>query len=290
MINTSLQEMQKTYLNVKTGSPDSVQKPNSAMEENMKRHMGILIVLALCAIPGQAIAIGVEAAVGGWYQTPEVSVAYKPLASAVNEIDIDDEANYDEETGVLARIKVDMPLLLPNIYVMATPMEFEGRGRKSQDFKFGDDIFTANVDFDSRVVLDHYDVALFWGVPLLETATFDKLNAEFGINVRIINLEAEVVQPATGLSERTDETLGVPMLYLGAQLFPIEKFGIEVEGRGIAYSDNHFYDLIGRLKLKMLGPVFVAGGWRYEDVKIDEDDVKAELTFSGPFLEAGFSF
>ena len=36
--------------------------------------------------------------------------------------------------------------------------------------------------------------------------------------------------------------------------------------------------------------LFIAGGWRYEDIAIDEKDIKAEVKFSGPFLEAGVDF
>jgi hypothetical protein len=38
---------------------------------------------------------------------------------------------------VTARLKVDMPLILPNIYLMATPTKFDGKGSKSVDFNFG---------------------------------------------------------------------------------------------------------------------------------------------------------
>jgi hypothetical protein len=80
------------------------------------------------------------------------------------------------------------------------------------------------------------------------------------------------------------------MIYLGAQLKPVKYLSLEAEARGIAYSSNHYYDLIGRLKVQPIGPVFIAGGYRYEDVKIDQSDVKAKITFQGPFLELGIVF
>jgi hypothetical protein len=80
------------------------------------------------------------------------------------------------------------------------------------------------------------------------------------------------------------------MLYAGLQFRPIKFIGVEVEGRGIAYRSNHYYDLIGRLKIMPFKPVFVSGGYRYEEVKIDVSDVDATLKFKGPFVEVGIEF
>jgi hypothetical protein len=80
------------------------------------------------------------------------------------------------------------------------------------------------------------------------------------------------------------------MVYAAIQFRPFKFIGIEGEVRGIAYSSNHYYDLIGRLKIKPFWPIFIAGGYRYEDFKIDEWDVRATLKFQGPFLEAGIEF
>jgi hypothetical protein len=80
------------------------------------------------------------------------------------------------------------------------------------------------------------------------------------------------------------------MAYVGAQLKPVKNFAIEAEIRGIALSGNHFYDLIGRAKYSVFGPAFIAAGYRHEEVKIDSKDVKANLKFSGPFIEAGVEF
>jgi hypothetical protein len=77
---------------------------------------------------------------------------------------------------------------------MATPIEFEGTGRKDLNFKFGDVNLDGSADFFSKTTLDQFDIALDYGIPLLETATLDKLNIDLGVNVRIIDFETEVTQ------------------------------------------------------------------------------------------------
>lgn len=255
----------------------------------MKKNLIYLMVVLSLFVPAVAGAIGIEASIGAWNQDPEGYVSYKPLTST-DRLDIDQNLNYDKETKVFGRLKIDMPLVIPNIYLMATPSRFDGRGQKDVSFKFGDKTFNANVPFDSEVQLDHYDIALYYGIPGLKTLTLGILNIELGLNARIIDFYAKVDQPSTGLSASKSATIPVPMVYAGIQVKPIDLLKIEGELRGIAYSSNHYYDIIGRLKVSPFGPLFIAGGYRYEDVKIDYSDIESEFKLKGPFLEAGIEF
>lgn len=247
------------------------------------------ILVPLLFLPAMAGAVGIDVAVGGWAQSPEGYVSYKPLAIA-DHLDLEQDARYDDENRLAARVRIDMPAIIPNIYLMATPMEFEGNGAKSANFNFGDQEFKASVPFYSKVKLDHYDVGLFYGLPLLKGATLNTLNLDLGIDARLIDFEARVDQPTKGLAESTSETFVLPMVFAAVQITPVKALAIEAEGRGISYSGNHYYDFIGRLRFNIAGPLFIAGGYRYEDLSIDEKDIRAEVKIKGPFAEAGFSF
>jgi outer membrane protein len=248
----------------------------------------LVALLAMTLAPVTASAIGIEAAIGGWRQSPSGDIGYNPLTEA-DRLDLERDARYDDETRLFGRVKIDLPML-PNIYLMATPVEFEGVGQRASSFRFGGQDFDANVPFSSKVVLDQYDIALYYGIPLLETATLNTLNIELGINLRIIDASVEATQEASGLSDSRSAVLPVPMIYLGVQLKPLDWLALEAEARGMAYSDNRYLDLIGRLKVSPVGPVFVAAGWRHQDVKIDSRDIEADMKIKGPFAEAGFVF
>ncbi len=253
-----------------------------------KNLLAMTICLFIFAAAQPASAIGLEFAVGGWAQGPSGSLGYKALAE--NDIlDVEQDLKYDDETRVSARLAIDMPLFLPNIYLMATPMEFSATGEKADGFKFGDITFDPG-SFYSETILDNIDIALYYGFPFLETATFDKLNLDFGLNVRIYDYEINIRQDSSGLNESDSGTFPVPMIFLAAQFRPIERLSFEAEGRGISYNGNDIYSLIGRVKVKIVGPLFAAGGYRYEKTKLDEEDVVADIEVSGLFLEAGFSF
>lgn len=250
-------------------------------------------VLVLALTPGAATAAGIELAVGIWNQTPKGDISYKPI-SGLDTLSIKDNLKYSDENRVFGRIKIDTPLLFPNIYLMATPMEFSETGSKNTLFQFGNTTFDANVPFTSELRLDHYDVGLSYGVPGLKTATVGILNIDLGIDARIIDFKARITgrNTATGLlvTESKAVVIPLPMLYVGFQVKPVKWIAAEGEARGITYGGNHYYDLIGRVKLKPFGPVFAAAGYRYEKVDIDRDDVKAKASFGGPFGEIGIEF
>ena len=245
-----------------------------------------LFVLSLLMVPYSAFAMGLEVGVGYWRQTPSGTLGYQEVVPT-DSLDLKSDLNYGSKSRPFARVKADLPLFLPNIYFIATPMEFAGSGNKS--FTFGGTPITGA--FDSKLKLDQYDLALYYSLPFLNTATLGILNVELGLNAKFIDFEAtatDISTPANSVSKKL--SLPVPMVYAGIQVKPIKTISVEAEGRGIAYGANHFYDFIGRLKVKPIGPLFIAGGYRYESIKIDQSDVKADIKFAGPFVEAGVQF
>jgi len=250
-----------------------------------------LFFISILIAPVTSHAIGFEAAIGGWNQSPQGDLSYE-LVTGDDSIDLENDLKYDDIFGVTARVKVDMPLILPNVYIMSTPTKFDGKVSKSVDFNFGGINFKQDVEFDSEVTLNNYDVALYYGIPFLKTASLGKVNVDVGINVRIYDFQAKISQTILGITLEESEsfTFPVPMLFLAAQVKPIDMFAVEAEARVISYDENQVYSLIGRLKVKVFGPLFAAGGYRYDKIKFDSEDVEADITLSGPFVEAGFEF
>jgi outer membrane protein len=250
-----------------------------------------LSILAMLVIPYRAFAfIGVDAGVGYWRQVPSGTMQYKPVAGTTGDIDLKDDLYFDAKNKPFVRIKAELPLILPNIYLMATPMTFEGSGQLARTISFGDTQFNVNAQIESKIKLDHYDLAFFYPIPLLNTATAGVLNIELGLNARKFDFEGTITQPSASLTSSKSLSLYVPMVYGGIQVKPVDAVSIEAEIRGIAYGGNHYYDYLGRLKFNPIPLVYIAGGYRAETLKIDENDVKADIKFGGPFFEVGLSF
>jgi outer membrane protein len=248
----------------------------------MKIVKAITVVFILLALPGLSYGIGFEVAAGGWYQDPSGTLAFGPIPPN-DFLDLEDDLGYDEEMNFLGRVKLDIPFI-PTIYAVATPMKFDGD--VSSSFTFGGQSFTAGAS--SEMKLNQYDIALYYGLPFLETATMGVFNIDLGLDVKIIDFSVEVEQGA--IREEENFTLPVPLVYIGMQLKPLDYLAFEAEGRGIAFEGDHYYDLIGRVKVKPFGPFFIAGGYRYQDLDFDEDGVIVDEEIGGPFVEAGLEF
>jgi outer membrane protein len=251
-------------------------------------------LLSLALTPAAASAAGIELAVGIWNQTPNGEVSYQPITGQ-DTLSIKDNLKYNDQNRVFGRAKIDTPLLLPNIYLMATPMGFSENGIKGTTFQFGNVSIAANAPFTSELKLDHYDVGLYYGVPALKTATAGTLNVDLGLGARVIDFKAQVSgrDSVSGLNVSVSKAMVIPlpMLYLGFQLKPVTWLSAEGEARGVVYdANNNYYDLIGRVKIKPFGPLFAAAGYRYEKVNIDRDGVKAKADIGGPFGEVGIEF
>jgi outer membrane protein len=254
------------------------------------------IVLLFClvfflSIPTTSFAWGLEIAGGAWYQKPSGNMSFDN-SNPENDLDLEDDLNYDDKWKAFGRLIIDMPLFFPNIYLMYTPMKWDEAGSKNVNFNFGGKDFQANVDFNSELKLNHFDVGFFWGLPFINTATADVLNIDLGLNVRIMDVKAEIEQKDLDLKESESYLLPLPMLYTGIQIKPLKYIALEFEGRGIGWSSDYYVSLTGRLKVKpsFLGPVFVAGGYRYDNLKIDYQDIDIDTEFYGPFAEAGLEF
>jgi outer membrane protein len=255
----------------------------------MKKIFILSGLIFLLFIPTTALAWGVEIAGGSWYQSPSGNLSFDKTTHA-DDLDLEDDLNYDDKWQPSGRLKIDMPSLIPNIYIMATPMKWDESGNKDVSFKFGGETFQADVDFDSKLKMNHLDVALFYGLPFIKTATAGVLNIDLGLNFRLLDVKAEIKQKDLGLKESESYFLPLPMVYGAMQIVPVDWLGLEFEGRGVAYSSNYYVSLIGRLKVKPFGPFFVAGGYRYDTVKIDYQDIDIDTEFEGPFAEAGLDF
>jgi outer membrane protein len=247
-----------------------------------KIRLVLAIMTLILILPAASWAVGLEVAVGIWKQGPSGTLAFEG-----DELDLGADFGIDSnESRMMVRAKLDMPGLIPNVYLMGTKMNFNGESTEKYTFGGYDYEFITKTTLE----LDHYDIALYYAAPFVDTVSGGTLNIELGLNVRLIEIFIEASEALTGHVESESITAAIPMLYGGIQIRPTDAFGIEFEGRGISISGNDYFDAIARVKIKPTSLMFMAAGYRYEKISIDEGDTVIDLTFEGPFLEAGIEF
>lgn len=252
----------------------------------MKKSLYVVVIAVLLLLPQNSFSlplIDLEVAVGGWLNSPSGDAGYRG-----DSLDIENDLGFEDETDLQARLRLELPFFFPNVNFMTTNLEYDATHQTTKGFDFGDTDFLANKDFYSKVVLDHNDLAVSFSLPLLKLASFGTLAADLGLNLRLVDIEATIEQD--GLKESKDLTLPIPMGFAYLRLEPIEGIAFETEYRGLVLGDNSMTSLIGRARYNFFGPAFMAGGYRLEKIDIDEEGIRIETDFKGPFFEVGFKF
>ncbi len=259
----------------------------------------LLVMVTFLALPVVSRAM-MEMAVGAWDQNFAGDLSYNPnnriIPGADGEVDVEDDLDVDPDTRGYGWLKLELIDILPNIYLGFTPMDFEGKATRDRPLIFGDAVFDANTTLRTQIDLNHLDVGLYYSIPFLQLASLKKLNVDLGLNLRTADLDAEIIGTETvnGVEVRTKEsesyTLPIPMLFAAVQIIPVEDLSLEFEARGVSLQGNHLFSALGKVKYKWAGPLFVAGGYRYDDIYLDEDDIELDSTISGVFIETGVDF
>jgi outer membrane protein len=243
------------------------------------------VFLIVMLLPGAGWAFGVEGAVGAWSQSSSGGIN-----NGGPEIGIDNEMKLDDNIRFFGRLKIDTAPFVPDVYLMVTQTSTDGYGSKSGGFRFGDVNFTG-ASFSTSLDVYEYDAALFYPVPFIKTATAGVLNVEGGINLKTLDVTLKLHQ--NGIDKTESGAVPIPMLYLGVQIKPLkpfDRFSLEAEFRGLSFTDSSFYDIIGRLRVDIYGPAFIAAGYRYEDMSVNKGYLSIDRRVGGPFVEMGLKF
>lgn len=226
----------------------------------------------------------------------EISVGYmqqKPngwLQYDGDTVDLKKDLGFDDENKGFVKAKLELPIpLIPNIYLQYIPMDF--KGDRNTTFRFDGKTFTGNVH--SEVTLDHYDIGLYYNVPMISAMTSNVFDAEVGLIVRVIDFEAKVSDGTN--SSKTDFTAPIPMLYAGLTINPFNFLSIVGEAKGITYNDNYYYDFSGELRFKFINAVvfkpFISLGYKIERLRIDDiDNTYGDIRIEQPYVSFGINF
>ena len=150
-------------------------------------------------------------------------------------------------------------------------------------------LLSSGIDGNSQFTLNEFDLALYYGIPLVRTVTADMLNIDLGLNVRALDFDGTVTDEFFGEASKSF-VIPIPMIFGALQFQPSHSLALEAEGRGMSLGPNKAFSVIGRIRWNVLDHVYAAGGYRYDKFDIDYQGVFIDADISGPFFEAGLSF
>ncbi|WP_457639770.1 TIGR04219 family outer membrane beta-barrel protein [Persephonella sp.] len=256
----------------------------------MRKTAGVLFSALILSVPAFAVP-GVDGEISAGYIKQDIDgwIKYKGDSA-----DVDKDLNIGKENSFFVRAKLEHPIpILPNIKLQYTRMRFSGDGTVKRTFTFGNITVNVNERVQTKLDLDHYDFVMFYNLPFINVLPM--VDAELGLNVRVIDFYAKVRRVSTGEEDSTSFVAPIPMLHGSLELSPISFISFLVEGNGIAYQGSHYYDFSGEVRVKplqtLMVDVFIGIGYKYEKLKIDDiSDTSADVKVKQPYIQAGLLF
>ncbi|HHM05317.1 MAG TPA: TIGR04219 family outer membrane beta-barrel protein [Gammaproteobacteria bacterium] len=243
----------------------------------MKRFAMVLVAGMFGVPPVYALGpVDVDVQLSGWRQNLSGEVRYRG-----EDIDVGDELGMDNNTAVMARARLHVTGF-GNLYASYAPLEHSGSRILSSSFTFGDETFTAATPVSSSLDADMYDLG--WTFTALNLAVSE---LELGLQAKLI--DGTVRLAGGGAEQEATFTAPVPMARALLRI-NIPFVTAEVDGAGMVYDGNHFYDVTAQLKVSPLPLVYFAGGYRALDLELEDGDKRAAVKESGPFLGIGIDF
>lgn len=201
------------------------------------------------------------------------------------EVDIQDDLNFSDSED----ITLEAALQLGNFRLSAgyLPLKTDGFGT-GLNFSFNGENFVGDVasSIDAKI----YDLGLtYYLINMNDIPSRFQLGLEAA--VKIVDAEISVtgatVSPfAVNVTEKVSGTVPIPTL--GGRLRVALGDFIGVVGRAgyMTYSGNSILDAEAQVEFSPLPLVGIYGGYRYFDLKVDENDAFLDATFQGPFVGA----
>lgn len=251
----------------------------------------ITATTCLLALPSVASADTVGLFVGAGSFKPEFTGSFQnsDTNTTIGEIDLEDDLGLDEDTASYFYIAIEHPIpVLPNIRLARTDMEQKGTSTLTRSIVFDGKTYSANTAVESIVDLSHTDLTLYY--ELLD----NWVNLDLGLTVRQFDGKLQISGDIAGTTETASEDLDFPMplLYAKAQFdLPLTGLYVAAEGNFIGYGGNSFLDATGKIGYETSLGFGVEAGLRSITLEIDdEDDVEADMEFSGMYLAAHYHF
>lgn len=209
------------------------------------------------------------------------------VAGTVNgvgqQVDVERDLNLDDSENVTA----EAALLLGNSRLSFSylPVEFSGTGSLTVNGTFNGQAFSVNDTVRSKVSIDLYDFGYtYYFINLDDLPSRFQLGLELA--VKVADAEVAFNDMTAGFVETESATVPIPTVGARARIALADYIGLAGRVGYVEYNDNHFLDAEAQIEFSPLPTVGIYGGYRYFDLKIDEDDLFVETDFSGPFLGA----
>jgi len=255
----------------------------------MRRIAVLFALFFLAAAASRASAMpGFEVGVRGSYWFPDLSAKVQTFdpAPVGTKFDAKDDLGVGDENFLSG----EAFLRAGRFHLRAgyTPLSFDGNKTLTTNIVFNGQTFAI-----SENVISSLDVKMLDAEIQVDLLRPDLIAASFYLGligkVKVVDGEVEL-RSATG-TEKKDFQAPIPMVGVAAGVgFLEDMVRADARAAGVSYSGNHLFEGDAYLSFIPFPFLRIQGGYRLIDLKVDEDDIVAELTLKGPYAGAQISF
>ncbi|MCW8858317.1 MAG: hypothetical protein OQK50_07285 [Deltaproteobacteria bacterium] len=215
----------------------------------------------------------------GGYQllSPTGSIAGK-VNGVGTDIDVENDLNLDDSETLTGELALQWGKSRLSFNYL--PLDFSGTGTLTKTITFNGTDYLIGEEVKSDLTIDLYDIGYtYYLLNFDDLPTRFQFGLEFAVKVADVNASLK----SLGLSESQSVTAPIPTIGARTRIALADFLGITGRIGYLEFDDNHFLDAEAQLEFSPFPLVGLYAGFRYFDLKIDEDDIYVETEFSGPF-------
>ena len=254
----------------------------------MRRFLQVVTMAAgvLLMAEGAFAASGFEVGARGAYWFPKLTGSAQTDATGDTRFDFKDTLGVGDENIPFG--EVFLRFGNTTLRVGYTQLTFDGDKTLTDNVTFNGTTFSVTDNVISALDMKMLDGEVQYDFlrPDVGVAGFN-----IGLLLKVKYVDGKVELRNSTTTQTKDFKAPIPMIGAAAGIgFLKDMVRVDARAAGIAYSGNHLYDADAYASFAPLPFIRVQGGYRYIDLKVDQDGTLASFKLRGPYLGAQLSF
>jgi len=251
-----------------------------------KTYLVLSLLLFSLLLPGSSLAFEIGARGYYWFPTLDGSVKVDEAAIIGTTIDFENDLGIEDEN--YPSVEVFLGAGKHHLSLMYTGIDYSGKRTLTRTITFNGKDYAINALVNSSIEYKMMDL----------NYQYDFLNLEnilagfsLGVVFQIKYLDGEVDLKTTGIDEKEDFTLPIPMIGLNLHMGLLaDILEARLRGTAIGYGGNAIYEFMADISWTPYPFLDIHGGYKTFVIDIDEDDVALDYDMSGPYIAVTVSF
>ena len=251
-----------------------------------KTYLALSLLLVALLLPASSSAFEIGARGYYWFPSLDGNVKVDEAGTIGDTIDFEKDLGIEDEN--YPSVEVFLGGGRHHLALTYTDIDYSGKKTLTRDIIFNGKIYKIDAVVTSSIEYKMMDLHYQYDFLNLEN-----VGAGFSLGVvfQVKYLDGEVGLKTTGIDEKEDFTLPIPMIGLNLHIGMLANIlEARLRGTAIGYAGNAIYELMADISWTPLPFLDIHGGYKSFVIDIDEDDVVFDYDMSGPFVALTLSF